>query len=108
MPPKVISTVYIRSSEVVTPTLEAFRLPDTDLKPVPWALMLKPEALARALPALSDRDNKAGMRWRREEGSIMTQELKEKKGSRGREGEEDRGKGLETVDDRYTRRLRVL
>ena len=35
-------------------------------------------------------------------------ELKEKKGSRGREGEEDRGKGLETVDDRYTRRLRVL
>ena len=57
--------MYIRSSEVVTPTLEAVRLPDADLKPVPWALMLKPEA--RVLPTLSDRDNKAGMRWRRED-----------------------------------------
>ena len=58
-----------------TPTLEAVRLPDADLNPVPWALMLKLEPLARALPTLRDRDNRAGMSWRREEGSILTREL---------------------------------
>lgn len=80
-------------SFVDTPALLAAR---TALYSLAKFLKLKPEPLETVLPTVSNRDNKAATRWRKEERGIATQKCERKRTSqREREWE---GGGLKRPD----------